>query len=337
MQVAVFSTQKFERDLLLQASREGVADLHFFEVSLNESTASLAAGFPVVSVFANDQLNASVIATLQAGGTRLVALRSAGFNHVDLAAAKEAQIRVVRVPAYSPYSVAEHAVAMLLSLNRKIHRAYNRVREGNFSLDGLLGFDLHGKTVGVVGTGRIGAAFLSIMRGFGCHLLAYDIHPDSSLEKELGVRYVSLEELCRESDVISLHLPLRENTRHLIGENLFRLFKPGAILINTGRGALIDTKALIGRLKEGSIGACLDVYEEEESLYFKDHSSEVLRDDVLARLLTFSNVLVTAHQGFLTREAIKNISDTTLANIQEFAEGGILTNEVKMPVNERKK
>lgn len=328
MKVAFFSTKKFEREALEKANAG--FELHFLEASLNEQTAKLAAGFPVVSAFANDRLNETVIRQLKAGGTQLVALRSAGFNHVDLKASEAAGIRVVRVPAYSPYAVAEHAVAMLLALNRKIHRAYNRVREGNFSLDGLVGFDLHGKTVGIVGTGKIGSVFAEIMNGFGCRLLACDLSPNAELEKRLGLRYVPIEQLCCESDIVSLHVPLRPGTYHLIGESLFRCFKPGAILINTGRGALVDTKALVAKLKTESIkGACLDVYEEEESLYFQDHSGEVLKDDVLARLLTFPNVLITAHQGFLTEEAIRNIAQTTLQNIHDFALGKFLENEVK--------
>lgn len=332
MKIAVFSSHRFEKPVLDAANQEHSFQLQYLEARLTPETAKLAAGFPVVSIFANDQANAAVIRELKAGGTRLLALRSAGFNHVDLAAAAEAEIRVVRVPAYSPYSVAEHAAAMLLTLNRKTHRAFNRVREGNFSLEGLMGFDLHGKTVGVVGTGKIGASFARIMHGFGCRLLGHDQFPDAGLTRELGMEYVPLETLCRLSDVISLHVPLTAGTRHLMGGHEFALFKPGTILINTGRGALVDTRALVECLKKECLGgACLDVYEEEENLFFEDHSGEVLKDDVLARLMTFPNVLITAHQGFLTREAVTAIAETTLRNVREFRDERPLTNEVRAP------
>jgi D-lactate dehydrogenase len=242
----------------------------------------------------------------------------------------------VRVPEYSPHAVAEHAVALVLTLNRRIHRAYNRVREANFSLDGLVGFDLHGKTVGVVGTGRIGAVMLRIMHGFGCHLLAYDVKEDPALSQELPVRYVSLQELLGESDIISLHVPLTPDTRHLIDARALATMKRGVVLINTGRGALIDTQALVAALKRGHIGAAgLDVYEEEEGVFFKDLSDQVLQDDVLARLLTFPNTLITSHQGFLTREALANIAQTTLANIRAFEQGAPLVNEVRSATSRR--
>jgi D-lactate dehydrogenase len=260
---------------------------------------------------------------------QLAALRSAGFNHVDLPAARAAGIRVVRVPEYSPYAVAEHAVALLLALNRKIHRAFNRVREANFSLDGLVGFDLHGKTAGLIGTGRIGAVMATILHGFGCHLLAADPRPDTALAGALGLRYVDAQDLYRQADVISLHVPLTAATRHMIDAGALASMKPGVVLINTGRGALIDTRALIDALKTGRVGAAgLDVYEEEERVFFRDLSDHVLQDDVLARLLTFPNVLITAHQGFLTREALHNIAETTLASIHAFERGEPLVNEV---------
>jgi D-lactate dehydrogenase len=259
-----------------------------------------------------------------------VALRSAGYNHVDLRAASALGLPVVRVPEYSPYAVAEHAVALLLTLNRKIHRAYNRVREANFSLDGLVGFDLHDKVVGLVGTGRIGRVMATIVRGFGCRLLAMDPQPDPVFAQQLSLRYVSLQELYRESDIVSLHVPLTPSTRHLIDAEALQTMKRGVVLINTGRGALIDTRALIEALKSEHVGAAgLDVYEEEEKVFFRDLSDRVLQDDVLARLLTFPNVLITSHQAFLTREALANIAETTLANIATFERGDPLQNEVR--------
>jgi D-lactate dehydrogenase len=330
MKIALFGSHAFERLALDQANRSHGFSLHYLDARLTAATAPLAADHPVVSAFANDDLSEPVIRILAKGGTRLLALRSAGYNHVDLKAAAQNGIRVVRVPAYSPHAVAEHAVAMLLTLNRKTHRAFNRVREGNFSLEGLMGFDLHGKTVGVAGTGKIGVAFLEIMRGFGCRLLAYDQKPDHELSRKLGVEFVSLERLCQESAVVSLHLPLNPQTRHIIGPREFALFRPGTILVNTGRGGLIDSKALVAALKQERLGgACLDVYEEESAVFFADHSGEVIKDDVLARLLTFPNVLITAHQAFLTREAVRGIAETTLANVAEFSAQGPLTNEVK--------
>jgi D-lactate dehydrogenase len=277
----------------------------------------------------NDRLDAQALDVLRRSGVQLAALRSAGFNHVDLPAARAAGIRVVRVPEYSPYAVAEHAVALLLALNRKIHRAFNRVREANFSLDGLVGFDLHGKTAGLIGTGRIGAVMATILHGFGCHLLAADPRPDTALAGALGLRYVDAQDLYRQADVISLHVPLTAATRHMIDAGALASMKPGVVLINTGRGALIDTRALIDALKTGRVGAAgLDVYEEEERVFFRDLSDHVLQDDVLARLLTFPNVLITAHQGFLTREALHNIAEATLASIHAFERGEPLVNEV---------
>lgn len=259
-----------------------------------------------------------------------MALRSAGFNHVDLTAAARLGLTVVRVPEYSPYAVAEHAVALMLTLNRKTHRAFNRVREGNFSLDGLVGFDLHGKSVGVIGTGKIGRVLLRILHGFGCRLLAFDLTPHAAIAAELGVTYLPLADLFRTADIISLHVPLTADTRHLIDAKALALMKPGVMLINTGRGALIETRALINALKSGHVGAAgLDVYEEEEAVFFRDHSGEVLQDDALARLLTFPNTLVTSHQGFLTHEALANIAETTLANCGAFERDEPLTNEVR--------
>ncbi|KDN97999.1 2-hydroxyacid dehydrogenase [Pseudomonas donghuensis] len=321
MRVLFFSSQTYDQDSFTGAARAPGLELHFQPARLSEDTAPLAAGHEVVCAFINDDLGAAVLQRLAAAGTRLIALRSAGYNHVDLAAAKRLGLAVVRVPAYSPHAVAEHAVALILALNRRLHRAYNRTREGDFTLHGLTGFDLHGKTVGVVGTGQIGAAFARIMAGFGCQLLAYDPYPNPEL-LALGARYLSLPELLRQAQVISLHCPLTDDTRHLINAQSLADLKPGAMLINTGRGALVDTPALIEALKSGQLGYLgLDVYEEEAQLFFEDRSDLPLQDDVLARLLTFPNVIVTAHQAFLTREALAAIAATTLDNITRWAAG----------------
>ncbi|MDF9619710.1 2-hydroxyacid dehydrogenase [Pseudomonas entomophila] len=320
MRTLLFSSQHYDQESFTRAAN-GTFDLHFQPTRLTLDTAPLAQGFEVVCAFINDELDAQVLERLAAGGTRLVALRSAGYNHVDLAAAKRLGLAVARVPAYSPHAVAEHAVALILALNRRLHRAYNRTREGDFTLHGLTGFDLHGKTVGVVGTGQIGAAFARIMAGFGCQLLAYDPYPNPEL-LALGARYLELPELLRESRIISLHCPLTEQTRHLINARSLAQLQPGAMLINTGRGALVDTPALVDALKSGQLGYLgLDVYEEEARLFFEDRSDLPLQDDVLARLLTFPNVIVTAHQAFLTREALDAIASTTLDNISRWAAG----------------
>jgi len=330
MRIAVFDTHSFDKAALTVANERHGFDLAFFEARLTMSTAGLATGFPVICPFVNDRLDADALTVLRDGGVRLIALRSAGYNHVDLQAAEDRGLAVVRVPEYSPYAVAEHAVGLILTLNRKIHRAFNRVREANFSLDGLVGFDLHGKTVGLIGTGRIGSVMAAIMRGFGCRVIAFDVEPKPDLAADLQVRYVDLPELYRESDIVSLHVPLLPATHHLIDAAALHAMKPGVMLINTGRGALIDTRALIGALKQERIGAAaLDVYEEEEGVFFRDLSDRVLQDDVLARLLTFPNVLITAHQAFLTREALANIAETTLANVRAFADGEPLVNEVR--------
>jgi len=293
MKVAVFDSHSYEREAFQTANERFAHDLTFLEPRLTTVTAPLASGFPAVCSFVNDRLDAEALALLHQGGTRLIALRSAGFNHVDLLSAASLGLAVVRVPEYSPYAVAEHAVTLLLALNRHIHRALGRVREANFSLDGLVGFDLHGKTVGIVGMGRIGVVFARIMRGFGCRILASDVKPDEALARELGLQYVDLPELYRHSDVVSLHLPLTPETRHLIDASALETMKRGVVIINTGRGALIDTRALVQALKRGHVGgAGLDVYEEEEGVFFRDLSDQVLQDDVLARLLTFPNVLI---------------------------------------------
>jgi D-lactate dehydrogenase len=328
MRVAVFSTKNYDRMFLEAANATCGHELVFFEPRLTEETTALAAQFLAVCVFVNDQLSASVLNALAGQGTRLIALRSAGFNNVDLIAARDLGLTVVRVPAYSPYAVAEHTVGLILTLNRKIHRAYARVREGNFSLDGLLGFDLHGRTVGVIGTGKIGAVVARIMKGYGCRLLAYDPFPNPDCER-LGAQYVSLQNLFTASDIVTLHCPLTPETHHLIDAQAIGQMKSGVMLINTGRGALIDTQAVIEALKSGRIGYLgLDVYEEEADLFFEDLSDKVIRDDVFARLLTFPNVVITGHQGFFTEEALKNISETTLANITAFEQGRGAMHEV---------
>ena len=330
MDIAMFDTHPYDRDSF-EAALAGFAHrIAFLEPRLTYETATLAHGHEAICAFVNDRLDERALGVLREGGTRLVALRSAGYNNVDLAAAARLGIPIVRVPEYSPFAVAEHAVALVLALNRKIHRAYARVREWNFSLDGLVGFDLHGKTVGIVGTGRIGRATAGIFHGFGCRVLGYDPRPDPALASDLGVRYVTLPELYRESDVISLHVPLTPGTRHMIDGPALAAMKPGAVLVNTGRGALIDSRALITSLKKGHLGAAgLDVYEEEEGVFFQDLSNRVLQDDVLARLLTFPNVLVTSHQAFLTREALGNIARVTLENVSAFEKGEPLRNEVR--------
>ncbi len=330
MKIAMFDTHKYDRESFERANAGFGHQITFLEARLSSETAALARSHDVVCAFVNDRLDEAVLTTLREGGARLIALRSAGYNHVDLSAAERLGLPVVRVPEYSPYAVAEHAVALVLALNRKIHRASARVREWNFSLEGLVGFDLHGKTVGIVGTGRIGRAAARIFHGFGCRLLAFDAQPDAALSSELGLRYVELPELYREADIISLHVPLTPATHHMIDAAALSAMKPGVMLVNTGRGALIDSKALIGALKKGSLGAAgLDVYEEEEGIFFQDLSNRVLQDDVLARLLTFPNVVVTSHQAFLTKEALAAIARITLENVTAFERGQALENEVR--------
>lgn len=321
MQVAVFSTKPYDREHLEGANKAHGHGLTFYEAHLTPGTAVLAAGVPCVCAFVGDHLDREVLGILAAGGTRLIALRSAGFNHVDIQAAAELGLTVCRVPAYSPHAVAEHAAGLILTLDRKFHRAYARVREANFSLHGLMGFDLCNRTVGVVGTGRIGAVFARIMHGFGCPLVGHDVAPNPECEA-LGMRYAALDDLFRQADIVSLHCPLTPETRHLVNRRRLALMKPGAMLINTGRGALIDTRAVIAALKTGHLGNLgLDVYEEEEDLFFEDRSLTVVKDDVFMRLLTFPNVVVTAHQGFFTEDALRAIAVTTLANITAFERG----------------
>jgi D-lactate dehydrogenase len=330
MNVVLFSTKPYDRASFLDANQRHGHALTFLEPHLTAETSGLAAGFRAVCPFVNDRLDADVVRTLARQGTTLLALRSAGFNHVDLKAAHDVGVTVVRVPAYSPYAVAEHTAALVLALNRKIPRAYARVRDGNFALDGLLGFDLHGRTVGVVGTGRIGAVVVRIMRGFGCRVLATDVseNPDCTAA---GATYVPLTDLLRESDIVTLHCPLMPETHHLIDEVAIGRMKRGVMLINTSRGGLVDTKAVIEGLKSGTIGYLgLDVYEEEGDLFFQDLSGQLMQDDVFARLLTFPNVLVTGHQAFFTAEALRNIAESTLENISAFERGDPLVNEVPL-------
>jgi len=330
MRIAMFDTHRYEREAFDQANASFGHAITYFEARLDRDTAALARGHEAVCSFVNDRVDEPTIDSLRQVGVRLIALRSAGFNHVDLAAAARAGLPVVRVPEYSPYAVAEHAAALVLALNRKVHRSYARVREWNFSLDGLVGFDLHGKTVGVVGTGRIGQVAVRIFRGFGCRVLAFDVRPDARLASALDVEYVPLPELYRRSDIITLHVPLTPDTFHMVDGAALESMKPGAMIINTGRGALIDSRALVRALKSGHLGAAgLDVYEEEEGVFFEDLSNQVLQDDVLARLLTFPNVLITSHQAFLTREALSSIATTTLENVRSFERGEPLKNEVR--------
>lgn len=320
MNIAFFSSKTYDRQSFTAANTAHNHEISFFEAPLHAETAALAAGFPAVCVFVNDVVNEATLAILKAGGTKLIVLRSAGFNNVDLAAAEALNITVARVPAYSPHAVAEHALALILTLNRKTHRAFNRVREGNFALEGLLGFDLAGKTVGVVGAGKIGEIFANIMQAIGCKVLIADPKASSDVHSKFSV--VPFSELIAASDIISLHCPLTPATHHLINAEVFAECKPGVMLINTSRGKMLDTKAAIQALKSGQLGALgLDVYEEEGDLFFSDLSAEVIQDDVFMRLLTFPNVLITGHQGFFTAEALGNIADTTLGNVTAFATG----------------
>ena len=318
----VFDTKPYDRESLQGAGPAKSIDWRFLESRLSAATAPSAQGAQAVCIFVNDRADRACLEQLQSIGVKHIALRCAGFNGVDLAAAKELGISVTRVPAYSPHAVAEHAVALLLALNRKIPRANNRVRDLNFSLNGLVGFDLHGKTAGIFGTGKIGRVAAQILRGFGMKVLAYDIYPSKDWAREFGIEYTDPKTLARESEVISLHTPLTPETYHIIRRETLDLMKPGTILINVSRGALIDTKALIEGLKRKHLGGVgLDVYEEEEGVFFEDLSGQILHDDDLARLLTFPNVLITAHQAFLTREALAEIARVTTTNLIAFAAG----------------
>lgn len=329
MKITFFSAQPYDIQFFEQENNQHGFELDFYDVQLRSHTVQLAEGATVVCIFVNDHCHAGIIEKLAAQGVQLIALRCAGFNNVDLQAAAAHGIRVVRVPAYSPQAVAEHAVALLMTLNRKTHKAYNRVREQNFALNGLLGFDVYGKTVGVVGTGNIGQAFARIMLGFGCRVLAFDLIANQELAAA-GVEYTDLGTLFGASDIISLHCPLNDHTRHLINADSLGQMKKGVVLINTSRGGLVNSKDAINALKSGQLGALgIDVYEQEEKLFFRDLSSNIIQDDVIQRLMSFPNVLITAHQAFFTREALTQIAQTTLGNVQRFLEGQ-LHNEVRI-------
>lgn len=325
MRIIFFSAKPYDQKFFEETNEQFGHSLHFTEPRLNLESSILAEGYDAVCAFVNDQLDANVLLSLHEKGVRLIAMRCAGYNNVDLAKAKELGMPVVRVPAYSPYSVAEHAVGLILTLNRKIHHAHARVHTGNMELNGLLGFDLNQRTIGVVGTGKIGRVFAQILQGFGCRILGFDPYPSD----EFVGSYVSLEELLNQSDIVSLHCPLTPDTHHLINATTIAQMKPGVMLINTSRGALIDTKTVIEALKTRHIGYLgLDVYEEEADIFFEDLSDEVIQDDVFARLLTFRNVLITGHQAFFTQDALEKIASVTLQNIKDYETGKPLTNQV---------
>lgn len=328
--VTFFGTQPYEQESFDALNRDFGFEFRYFKGHLSRQTVVATHGAQAACIFVNDTADAEVMRELARNGVRLLALRCAGYNNVDLEAARTFNIPVVRVPAYSPHAVAEYTVAMMLSLNRKIPRASWRTRDGNFSLHGLLGFDMYGKTAGIVGTGKIARELIRILKGFGMEVLAYDIYPDPEYAVRAQIEYVSLDELYRRSDIISLHCPLTDETRYMIDGAAIGRMKPGVMLINTGRGQLIHTEALIEGLKEKKIGAAgLDVYEEEAAYFYEDTSDRIMDDDVLARLLSFNNVVMTSHQGFFTREALDNIAHTTLQNINDFAEHRELRNEVR--------
>jgi len=322
--ICFYDTKPYDKTYFEELKAKYDIEIEYFEPKLGPKTAYMAKDYDAVVAFVNDNINKETIDILYENGVKLIAMRCAGYNNVDFKAAYK-KIHVVRVPAYSPYAVAEHAMALLLTLNRKIHRAYVRTRDFNFSLNGLMGFDLHGKTVGVIGTGKIGQIFVNICKGFGMRVIAHDPFP----LKDSDIEYKGLEDLCREADIISLHCPLTKDTFHMINKNTISLMKDGVYIINTSRGALINSEDLLEALKEEKIGgACLDVYEEETELFYEDMSYSVVKDDVLSRIISMPNVIVTSHQAFLTREALHNIAETTLSNCREFFDGKALTNEV---------
>ena len=328
MRIAFFDTKPYDKASFDKLIADGGIKIKYFETKLNEDTAELAAGYDAVCVFVNDTVNAAVIDRLAELGVKAIALRCAGFNNVDMKHAF-GRIHVMRVPAYSPYAVAEHAIAMLLTSIRRIHKAYIRTKEFNFSLAGMTGFDLYGKTVGVIGTGRIGRVFIDICKGFGMRVLAYDKYRSEGVDNGDSVRYVELDELFEKSDIISLHCPLTEETYHIIGEEAFEKCKKGVVIINTSRGALVDAEALLAAIKSRKVGAaCLDVYEEESDFFFEDLSGHILDDDLLARLISMPNVIVTSHQAFLTEEALENIAETTISNLKDFFGSGQCANEL---------
>jgi len=329
MKIAVFSSKPYDQEYFEKHRKDHNFELVFFETSLNRHTANLCNGFDVVCVFVNDKIDKSTIEKLAKCQVKLIALRCAGYNNVDLEAAATNNIKVVRVPAYSPEAVAEHALALILTLNRKTHKAYNRIREGNFSLNKLIGFNLHNKTIGVIGTGKIGETFIRIMKGFGCRMIAYDLYPNEEV-KALNVEYMSLNEVFKNSDIISLHCPLNPETKHIINKNSIELMKEGVMIINTSRGGLIDTADVIDALSKRKIGYLgIDVYEQEENIFYKDLSESIIDDDYILRLNSFPNVLITSHQAYFTKEAMDQITTTTLNNIKAFEKGETLKNEVK--------
>ena len=326
MVLSFFSTQSYDKTFFDRFNSRH--ELRYFDAPLNEQTAKLSVGSQAVCVFVNDKITEGVIQQLADNGVKIIVLRCAGYNNVDTVAAKKHGLAIVRVPAYSPHAVAEHAVALIMTLNRKTHKAYNRVREGNFSLDHLTGFDLYGKTVGVIGTGKIGSTFCRIMAGFGCKIVAFDLFENKALITE-GVTFLPLKDLLAQSDIVSLHCPLNEQTHHLINPKTLNLMKQGAMLINTGRGGLVDTVAVIKALKKGHLGYLgIDVYEQEDKLFFRDFSESIIQDDVIMRLMSFPNVLITAHQAFFTEEALSQIAQISLQNLSDFEDGKVLVNVV---------
>ena len=326
--IAFFDTKSYDKTFFLEKNQQYGFEIKFYKSHLNKDNAILAKGADVVCIFVNAEVDANVIDILVENGVKLIALRCAGYNNVDLKAAKN-RIKVVRVPAYSPHSIAEYTLALMLTLNRKIHRAYNRTREGNFALEGLMGFEMIGTTAGIIGTEKIGKIVAQILKSMGINVLAYDLYPDMEFAEKNGIRYASLDELYQNSDIISLHCPLTKETEYLINEDSIAKMKEGVMIINTGRGKLINTKDLIDGLKNKKIGSAgLDVYEEESDYFYEDHSDIVIDDDILARLLTFNNVIVTSHQAFFTKEALSEIARITLQNIQDFFDGKPLVNEV---------
>jgi D-lactate dehydrogenase len=330
MKITFFSTQPYDKAFFEEHNQHVGFIIDFFEVALTEKSVNLIENSDAICVFVNDKVTSMIIDQLVKKGVKIIALRCAGFNNVDLQAAARNNIRVVRVPAYSPHAVAEHAVAMIMTLNRKTHKAYNRIREQNFSLSGLMGFDLFQKTIGVIGTGNIGKAFCQIMLGFGCTVIACDIKEDETLTKA-GVVYLPLDDLLQRVDVLSLHCPLNDNTRYIINDVTILKMKTGVMLINTSRGGLINTKSVIKSLKSGHLGSVgIDVYEQEETLFFRDLSDHIIEDDTITRLMSFHNVLITAHQGFFTKEAMDQIAETTLSSLNAFATGSPLENEVRI-------
>ena len=328
MKVAVFSTHKFEKESLLAAAKNR-HELVFLEPALSEITAGLAEGCEAVCIFVNDDGSGEVLRKLSEKGIKYLLLRSAGFNQVDLESAHSSKIRVARVPEYSPFAIAEHTIALMLALNRKLVKAHNRIRDMNFSLEGLTGFDMHGKMAGIVGTGKIGKIVAGILQGFGCRILAYDPYEDQQWARDKNIQYVSLHELCSQSDVVTLHAPLTASTKYIVNKATIAMMKKGIMIINTSRGALVNTKHIITALKTGHIGYLgLDVYEEEKGLFFEDHSEDILQDDVIARLLSFPNVLITSHQAFLTDTALQNIAETSMSNLDCFENNAVCENEL---------